>query len=96
MTSANIQLDDQRKKILWRATHRGMKEMDLMLGEYASNHLATMTDEEVAEFTKILQTSDAYLHDWITEKTPTPPEFQTPLFDAIKKQSFVPKDYKKL
>ncbi len=96
MNSPKIPLDDKRKKILWRATHRGMKEMDLMLGEYANKHLATMSDNEIAQFIKILQISDANLHDWITEKTPTPDEFQTQLFAAIKKQSFVPKDYKKL
>ena len=95
-TPARIQLDDFRKKMLWRATHRGMKEMDLMLGGYANEHLSTMNDKEIDEFNNILEISDANLHDWITEKTQTPQEFQTPLFDAIKRQSFAPQDYKKL
>ncbi len=96
MLPTNPKLDNQRKKILWRATHRGMKEMDLMLGGYATQNLATMTEQEITEFTEILQVSDASLHDWITDKNPTPKQYQTPLFAAIKRQSFAPKDYKKL
>jgi antitoxin CptB len=84
-----------RRKLLWRAKHRGMKEMDLMLGTYASQHLDHMTADELVEFAEILDTSDAQLSDWLTNKSPTPKSFQTEMFANIKKQSFVPADYKK-
>lgn len=81
--------------MLWRAKHRGMKEMDLMLGEYASHHLEDMTVAQLDEFEVILEISDAVLNDWLTDKTDTPTEFQTDMFAAIKRQSFVVDDYKK-
>ena len=95
MSDRSSQLELRRKKLLWRATHRGMKEMDLMLGTYAGENLKKMTAGEMDEFETILNTSDAQLSDWLTDKTPTPPAFQTELFATIKKQSFKPADYKK-
>ena len=41
-TSAN--LDPRRKRILYRAWHRGTKEMDLVLGGFADARLAELTD----------------------------------------------------
>jgi len=96
MTSPETETQLRHKKILWRANHRGMKEMDLMLGEYAANHLEDMTMAQLDEFEAILEVSDALLNDWLTGKTDTPAQFQTEMFAAIKRQSFVADDYKKL
>lgn len=95
---ANEQSDRQNrcKRMLWRAQHRGMKEMDLMLGQFAEQKLAGMNDTQLEEFEAILEVSDAYLVDWITEKTETPAQFQTTMFAQIMAQSFVANDYKKL
>jgi len=95
MTRSETDIYLRRKKILWRAKHRGMKEMDLMLGEYASQHLEGMSVAQLDEFEVILELSDAVLNDWLTDKTETPAEFQTDMFAAIKHQSFVVDDYKK-
>jgi len=96
MSDPHTEIELRRKKILWRANHRGMKEMDLMLGEYATKHLASMNEAQLDEFESILEISDAELNDWLTDKTPTPAEFMTDMFAAIKAQSFVVEDYKKL
>jgi len=95
MTSADKDIQLRRKKILWRANHRGMKEMDLMLGEYAAGNLDTMSVAQLDEFEAILEISDALLNDWLTGKSQTPAQFQTEMFAAIKRQSFVADDYKK-
>lgn len=96
MTEKPTDLDLRRKKALWRATHRGMKEMDLMLGGYAQKNLANMTSAQLAEFEQILNISDSLLNDWLTDKLQPPEGVQTPMFAEIKQQSFVASDYKKL
>ncbi|HFC05314.1 MAG TPA: succinate dehydrogenase assembly factor 2 [Rhizobiales bacterium] len=88
--------ETRQKRILWRARHRGTKEMDLMLGRYAEENLSAMNADQLNEFEAILDVSDAVLIDWLTGKSPTPEEFQTPMFARIKAQSFLPVDYKKL
>ena len=82
--------------MLWRARHRGMKEMDLMLGRFAEQNLAEMNEAQLAEFEAILEVSDALLLDWLTDKCHAPVEFQTAMFTQIKSQSFVTRDYKKI
>lgn len=96
MTNTETQTAIRRKKILWRATHRGMKEMDLMLGGYAQSNLAQMDSDDMDMFETILEISDAQLTDWITGKTPTPDYVKTKMFAEIKAQSFATTDYKKL
>ncbi len=96
MIDSQADLQIRRKKALWRANHRGMKEMDLMLGQYAERKLAGMGIGQLEEFEAILEISDAYLSDWLTDKTETPENFQTSMFAEIKAQSFVSNDYKKL
>ncbi len=87
---------NRRKRVLWRARHRGMKEMDLMLGRYAEQNLAGMNEAQLTEFEAILEVSDALLLDWLTGKSETPDDFQTVMFTQIKSQSFLTSDYKKL
>ena len=96
MTDLQSDLSHRQKRVLWRARHRGMKEMDLMLGHYAEQHIAAMGAAQLDEFEAILEVSDAFLLDWLTDKTETPPAFQTAMFAEIKAQSFVTNDYKKL
>ena len=96
MTNHETDIQLRRKKLLWRATHRGTKEMDLMLGTFASGNLSHMSSEELDEFETIIEISDAYLGDWITGKNPIPEQFKTNMFRKIKDQTFFSTDYKKL
>jgi len=39
--------DTRRKRLLWRASHRGIREMDLILGGFATARIDTMTPAEL-------------------------------------------------
>ena len=47
-------LDLRRRKLLFRCWHRGMREMDLIMGRFADAHLATFTDAELNQFEHLL------------------------------------------
>lgn len=55
----------RKRRALYRATHRGTKEMDWMLGRYASSVLENMTETELTEFEQFLAVSDPELEAWI-------------------------------
>jgi antitoxin CptB len=61
------QLDTRRRRAAFRATHRGTKEMDWMLGKYADNRLAAMADPELDLFEKLIQLPDPDLQAWILD-----------------------------
>ena len=42
-------LDERRRRLLFRCRHRGIREMDLVLGRFADAHLAALSEAELAE-----------------------------------------------
>lgn len=61
-----------KKRLLYQSQHRGMKEMDLLLGEFARYFLHTMNVEELLAFEDLLAFPDQELYGWFFEKAPIP------------------------
>jgi antitoxin CptB len=55
----------RRKKLLYRAWHRGTREADLLLGTFADRHLARFDARRLDEFEALLATEDAVIYDWV-------------------------------
>jgi len=64
-TCTNDDLVLRRKRALYRAQHRGTKEMDWMVGKYAEARLATMTPEALTCFEEFLEVGDTEIHNWL-------------------------------
>lgn len=64
---ADQSLDTRRRRALWRAEHRGTKEMDIMLGRFAAAQLPLMVDPALARFERLLTEPDPDLHAWMLE-----------------------------
>jgi antitoxin CptB len=77
-------LDPRRKKILFRAWHRGMREMDLIMGRFAEERLAAMSDQDLDVFEALIEVPDRDLLAWITGREPTPENYDTGTFRALK------------
>ena len=82
-TLATGNLDIRRRKLLFRAWHRGMREMDLILGQYADAYIVSFTDAQLDEFEQILEVLDRDLLKWVTGESTIPAEHDTPLFRDI-------------
>ena len=68
-----------RKRLLWRATHRGIKEMDLIAGGFAAARLPTMSEAELLAFADILELPDQDLLSWATKQFEVPEELRSEL-----------------
>lgn len=66
--------DIRRKRLFYRAWHRGTREADLILGSFAEAHLAGFGDAQLDRFEALLDMPDAELFDWINGWTAPPPE----------------------
>jgi antitoxin CptB len=62
---ANDDLDLRRRRCLFRATHRGTKEMDWLLGRYAEVALPAVDAGGIAFWEELVQIPDPQFHDWI-------------------------------
>ena len=76
-------LDERRRKILFRAWRRGLREMDLVMGQFADMNLPAMSDAEVDEFERLLEIPDPQILDWITGSEAVPADHDTPLFARL-------------
>jgi antitoxin CptB len=77
-------LDARRRRILFRAWRRGMREMDLVMGHFADQEIAAMSEADLAEFESLLDAPDPEVLAWITGEAPIPPERDTPLFARLR------------
>ena len=65
-------LDARRRKLLFRSWHRGIREMDLILGGFADQALHALNEAELDRYERLLEIQDADLLSWITGETPAP------------------------
>jgi len=76
-------LDARRRRVLFRAWRRGLREMDLVMGQFADANLPGMDEAELSEFERLLDVADPQLLAWITGAESTPEEFDTPLLARL-------------
>ena len=55
----------RRRRAVFRASHRGTKEMDWLMGRFAESRVAGMPPQILTEFERLLQMPDPELHDMI-------------------------------
>ena len=77
-------LDTRRGKLLFRCWHRGMREMDLIMGRFADAAVEQLTSDELAEFEHLMEVPDRELLAWITGEADAPPEYDTALFRRLR------------
>jgi antitoxin CptB len=77
-------LDPRRKRVLFRAWHRGTREMDLLMGRYAEAAVDAMTDNELTVFEALIEVPDRDLFAWLTGKEEVASNYDTPIFRALR------------
>jgi len=61
------------KQLLYRSVHRGCKETDFLVGEFAKSELGKINDLDL--FGKFLEEDDVKIYDWILEKSELPKHY---------------------
>lgn len=75
----------RRRRAAYRASHRGTKEMDIILGRYADAHLGSMSEADLDAFERFLTLPDPVLNQWFAQGA-APPEAEefAPLVAALR------------
>ena len=82
-TLSSAGLDPRRRRILFRCRRRGIREMDIALGNFAETDLERLSDDELSEFERWLDAPDPDLLSWITGEVAVPAKYDTPLFQRL-------------
>ncbi len=77
--SMHEDLETLRKKLLYRATYRGTRELDLLVGGFAKSRVAGFSAEECRAFNAILELPETSLAAWLTGQEGVPSEIKSPM-----------------
>jgi antitoxin CptB len=83
-TRSSEGLDVRRRKLLFRSWHRGMREMDLIMGRFADATVAQLTQEELADFEQLMEVPDRELLAWVTGEASVPANYDTALLRRMR------------
>ena len=59
-------LDERRRKLLFRAWRRGVREMDLIVGRFADAHIAALDEPALDDFERLIELPNAELYAWVS------------------------------
>jgi antitoxin CptB len=73
----------RRKRLRFRAWHRGMREVDLLLGPFADARIDGLDEAALGAFEAILTIPDQELYGWIVGAAEIPRSEDTPMLRQI-------------
>ena len=67
--------DARLKRLKMRSMRRGIKEMDLILGKFADEQIAALSEPELLLYDDLLSENDHDLYLWVSGQQPTPARY---------------------
>ena len=61
-----INIDELKKKIIYRSNYRGTKEMDKLLGTFTEKNINYLSYEDLIDLEKLLNIDDTNLYNFYT------------------------------
>ena len=61
-----INIDELKKKIIYRSNYRGTKEMDKLLGTFVKTYINKLSEENLTNLEKLLHIDDTNLYNFYT------------------------------
>lgn len=80
--------ENWRKRLTFRAWHRGTREMDLLMGSFADRHINSFDRSDLTIFEEILINNDPDVYDWIIGRQKAPQELNSKVLDLLLRHQF--------
>jgi antitoxin CptB len=77
-------LDTRRRRLLFRANHRGTRENDILIGGYVSARIAAFSETDIESLEAIMELPDPQVADWLTGRAPINPGPHHAMLTAIR------------
>ena len=60
-----INIDELKKKIIYRSNYRGTKEMDKLLGAFVKTYINELSADDLVKLEKLLDIDDSNLYNFL-------------------------------
>ena len=76
-------LDARRRRLLFRAWRRGVREMDLIVGRFADAYIDRFDEPALDDFETLIEAPNADLYAWVVGDAPAPARYDTPVLRQL-------------
>lgn len=83
-------LETKRKRLRFRSWHRGIREMDLLVGSFADKRLAELDAEQLSRYEELLLESDPDLYAWMTGRAEPPDALNHDVMQMMRQFEYKP------
>ena len=77
-------LDVRRRRLLFRAWRRGVREMDLIIGRFADVHIERFDEPALDDFERLIEVPNAELYAWVVGAETVPADYDTDVLAKLK------------
>lgn len=77
-------MDVKRKRLIFQAWHRGMRELDLILGNFCDTYIASLSEDQLDEFEALMDCPDQKIYEWYSGREAVPDELNNSVFKLLK------------
>ena len=77
-------LDARRKRLLFRAWRRGVRETDLIVGRFADAYIDRFDDGALDDFERLIEVPNAELYAWVSGEAVAPADHDTTVLRDLK------------
>lgn len=77
-------LDVRRRKLLFRAWRRGVRETDLIVGRFADAYIGALDEPALDDFERLIEVSNAELYAWVSGAAEIPAPYDTAVLRRLK------------
>ena len=72
------------KRLMHRIRYRGVKESDLLFGQFATRHLGELDDAGLDRYEALLDEPDQDLLAWVYGRVPVPDRHRNDVFERLR------------
>jgi antitoxin CptB len=77
-------LDARRRRLLFRAWRRGVREMDLIVGRFADAYIEAFDHTGLDDFERLIEAPNAALYAWVVGAESAPANYDTAVLARLK------------
>jgi antitoxin CptB len=77
-------LDERRRKLLFRAWRRGVREMDLIVGRFADAHIDKFDAAGLDDFERLIEVPNSDLYAWVSGVEAAPANYDTTVLAKLR------------
>ena len=90
-TTADDPLAVRRRKLKFRCWHRGMREMDLIMGRFADAFIDRMAPAELDDLERLMEVPDPELLAWVSGQGAPPDTDVSPMLQRLRAFHLAPR-----